>query len=781
MHITDAGSVDPNLNEILGDPQNFENLNSLREEIKRYNGIIPFVGAGLSVPLGFPGWTQFLRDEARKYEIEDEMTSLLASAKHEKAADLLRDTLGMVVFENAIEREFGERRLPEYFSPDLAVRMLPRLSSGPVVTTNFDRVLERAFEQESKPFAEVVLGPNSDFMTRALRTDRRSLLKMHGDVLDRKNRILTLKEYENSYGSEDAIDFEKPLPRLLKRLFENKPVLFLGCSLGPDRTLRVLQTVAQESNVRHYALVDRPGDQRGFQLRGKFLADQGICPIWFPQGRYDLIPPLLNYLAGLRPNPIPPPPPPPDDSRRTGAGTGKAPFCDQYAWDYDVHKRLQEQLVYYLVRIRPYNRRRAIQDLKDLIKQESLGTVRAFELLGPHDLLIRAWIYSTIAPGFQELLLKHLKGCRSAHPFSAQRVTNRWYRKSLDQGQQKLRQTLLNRLDRPMIEAVQAGEHPAALEELVNLNLSFDRTPEVAETITFFVAVNLPDPSPDNLHSVTAQLADYFRTEESRFHRITIDTGFGFCSVFIKGEVKEFFSIGDLAASISETFKGYEATTETYVSVARSQLIGDGCIGQSTFDEIEGRNLFVEAMVPGVYPKRTALHSDVERFVIQHRETRNLGPDGKLFLQKFLGAILRKSEADSATALFRVFFDWEGFLRENHRKFLGKLGKNPSEIYQKLQLDGKPWEEYTLLEVLTVCSHGVKGTKYEQVVGTDWRELTKVRNVGIHKKKDLGAWEAIATVMVEHWGRMSELVKAVEAESGEKFKGLFADSEDEVT
>ena len=39
-------------------------LEQLRVQVNNPQGIVPFVGAGLSVPFGYPGWRRFLLEQA---------------------------------------------------------------------------------------------------------------------------------------------------------------------------------------------------------------------------------------------------------------------------------------------------------------------------------------------------------------------------------------------------------------------------------------------------------------------------------------------------------------------------------------------------------------------------------------------------------------------------------------------------------------------------------------------------------------------------------------------
>jgi hypothetical protein len=171
------------------------------------------------------------------------------------------------------------------------------------VTTNFDRVLEGVFKEAEEPFDERVFGAKPDLFAAALHQDKRYLLKIHGDVLERTDRVLTLTEYEHHYGSKLAggADLTRPLPRLLKQLFTSRTLLFLGCSLGPDRTLVLLKRVADEDGAPppHFAIVPTIAEA-DMPARARFLAQHHVRPLWYPAGRHEAVETFLSALVVSR-------------------------------------------------------------------------------------------------------------------------------------------------------------------------------------------------------------------------------------------------------------------------------------------------------------------------------------------------------------------------------------------------------------------------------------------------------------------------------------------------
>jgi hypothetical protein len=150
---------------------------------------------------------------------------------------------------------------------------------------------EAAFRQAGRPFKAVITGSRLDSVTEAVAQQQRCLVKLHGDALERSDRILTSTEYERYYGEG------KPLQPLLLDILR-RPMLFVGCSLTSDRPLAALQELhRQSSRTMHFAVLELPEQTDQAVEREKALAGCKVLPIWFPPGAFDAIEGILEHLA----------------------------------------------------------------------------------------------------------------------------------------------------------------------------------------------------------------------------------------------------------------------------------------------------------------------------------------------------------------------------------------------------------------------------------------------------------------------------------------------------
>src|SRR4029450_8093198 len=186
-----------------------------------------------------------------------------------------------------------------------ALRLIPELANGPVVTTNFDHVLERSFREAKKEFRHVLWGTSAAAMVEAFHRNHRYLFKIHGDVDHPDQRILTREEYDRHYGATGKPESKTlPLHRVIEIAMSNRPMLFLGCSLKSDRIVGFLEEFYSEyQRLMHYAIIWRPVDEEKFRERGQELTRLGLVPIWYPSGDHDSIGTILETVL-VRPGRI---------------------------------------------------------------------------------------------------------------------------------------------------------------------------------------------------------------------------------------------------------------------------------------------------------------------------------------------------------------------------------------------------------------------------------------------------------------------------------------------
>ena len=274
--------------------QRFDSLQLLINSRK----VLPFVGAGISAAAGLKTWSNYLLDLAAEARMKvDEVKAQLLQGEHEFVVEAIIKKLGVRRFERDFPVDFNQI-IEEVNGP---VKLIPGITSGCVITTNFDKVLEQAYKQVLMPSPAIVLGLESNgHFAKAMASADSSLLKLHGHFDNKTSRILRKTEYDQAYGS-DEINFNLPIPKLLSHIYTSSTLLFLGCSLTNDRTMQVFKYVCEEmghDNIpSHYAILPEPEDAEQFDLKEEFLADRNIYPIWYSAGDHERVNDILLALT----------------------------------------------------------------------------------------------------------------------------------------------------------------------------------------------------------------------------------------------------------------------------------------------------------------------------------------------------------------------------------------------------------------------------------------------------------------------------------------------------
>jgi hypothetical protein len=278
--------------------ENQNSLDLLVPQLRSPMGVVPFVGAGLSIDFGFPGWARFLYEAAELHSAPQEVFAEIEAGRLIEAATLLNKE-SQDRFQRLVAKSFGGD-VPEEQARAGAAGLLPMLSCGPTITTNFDHVLETTFQAAGARFENVLTGQEADSVVRAMHRNEHVLIKLHGDARDRSARIFTGVEYDRGYGPGGPASPESDVPQissLARVLFTNRPLLFVGCSLERDRTLEVLARLHKElPALTHYAILASSYSVARTRKRRLDLDEFGISPLWFAPDDFARIQGILEDL-----------------------------------------------------------------------------------------------------------------------------------------------------------------------------------------------------------------------------------------------------------------------------------------------------------------------------------------------------------------------------------------------------------------------------------------------------------------------------------------------------
>lgn len=253
-----------------------------------------FIGAGASRDAGFVDWRGLLTDVAEELDLDiSKEHDLLALAQYHVNGRAGRGEINQQLI-NAFTKDAAPTSVHE---------VLARLPIDTVWTTNYEQLLEKAYEAAGRR-VEVKLSIAN--LAQARKGRDVTLYKMHGCVTHPEDAVLTKQDYEVYDGKRRLFTDS------LKGDFIEKTLLFIGFSFTDPNVERILSKVREQlgQNCRtHYWITRRPPsvcpigkrsnedmeyDRRKADLQSADLQRYGIETVWVEE--YAHIPLLLRAL-----------------------------------------------------------------------------------------------------------------------------------------------------------------------------------------------------------------------------------------------------------------------------------------------------------------------------------------------------------------------------------------------------------------------------------------------------------------------------------------------------
>jgi hypothetical protein len=193
---------------------------------------IVFVGSGLSAGARLPTWKQLLLDVIAEMASalpggereEEELRKLVDQGKLLEVADHCKERMGSSFHTLLTDKLRGDKEaIPETF------RLLMHIPFAAWVTTNYDKLLERAYSEELGGYPRVLTHMDTEPLGRLLFDDGKFVLKAHGDIDRHGTVVLTSRDYAEIIHSNPSFN------AVFTSLLLTRALLFVGYSLSdPD-------------------------------------------------------------------------------------------------------------------------------------------------------------------------------------------------------------------------------------------------------------------------------------------------------------------------------------------------------------------------------------------------------------------------------------------------------------------------------------------------------------------------------------------------------------------
>jgi len=279
---------------LLDDEKNKQFMDEIKANIKE---IVPFLGAGASMPYGCPSWSDLILNVLNSIyslgEMKDEVNS--------KIHDLVNNKRYMDAIEE-IQKYWPnlENYVCEIISPFKLNDSTPCLGkfihlfpSQLYLTTNYDTILEEILRM-LRTKVDVIFPTSSTTSNVGLKSDGKSavLCYLHGICTEPNSIVFSNSDYNDFYGRpEDVSNIKsisrRPIVKKLQEVYFRNPILFIGCGMNvkEDRILTLLKRfnkIGQQPENFSYALLDYAGlSQEQISAKAVELTSIRVRPIWY--------------------------------------------------------------------------------------------------------------------------------------------------------------------------------------------------------------------------------------------------------------------------------------------------------------------------------------------------------------------------------------------------------------------------------------------------------------------------------------------------------------------
>ncbi|MHA0857525.1 SIR2 family protein [Paenibacillus sp. CMAA1364] len=228
--------------------------------------LVPFIGAGLSVPFKIPSWADLITELSSNVlpQFQPVIQFELEHKNYWDAVDCL------IKYGGYDERQIQEEIIRLIQAKQVRCQNedehnysdIGKLDFQRILTTNYDqwlfeylqgeRLYPQILSQSSVSSHELVLDPSP-----------KRIWHLHGNIADTRSLVLTRTKYKEVY-SQDKYK------RLFSLLSGSCVLLFIGFSFDDEYIRQLMQDYNETFQARHYILLDRPTAEMITDLKSKY-------------------------------------------------------------------------------------------------------------------------------------------------------------------------------------------------------------------------------------------------------------------------------------------------------------------------------------------------------------------------------------------------------------------------------------------------------------------------------------------------------------------------------
>lgn len=366
-----------------------------------------------------------------------------------------------------------------------------------------------------------------------------------------------------------------------------------------------------------------------------------------------------------------------------------------WVWHPEVHERFGEQLMYFLLAVKPFKRDEHDADVEKLMQKFGIPRYCSYQLFGSYDSLLRVWLPPSAASEFKREI-GDLPGCRYVYDFRVV-VKRLCWAQDIPKQKGANSATIKHKAKALVVEKVRAEQSGNLSDKDRNeleKNYLLLQRPSIDgnETIKAFIAFSPPEQNYTRQvqESVEQQIQEVLTESGTfQFKSVTLMFGQGFCWALAKVVASKYSDLGRCVREASRKLSLYGINTQTHLVVDfPPPREGDSVSGEALKMTLIGDPM-VHGFLPELYePPPTGVPEldVVERAVFEKFVKEMLGKNqpasetGRTLIDDFetIKQFLRAAITNDRDAAFIALFP---ALKNAERRLREPVGRSAAKIY----------------------------------------------------------------------------------------------------
>lgn len=227
------------------------NLDRLKN---RTDKLIPFLGAGTSIPFNLPSWGELLSelDKGLVGSNQEKYRDLIKRGDYLKALSFLKIYSGLYKTEQLIKKDIKQiikaRYVKEPNSNHHNILDILKLDTQFILTTNYDNIVSDYLRDYRGEFILPQILENVDDLQDLMGEDSQKVIHLHGNVEISNSMIVTKDDYDKLYS-------EEKIKSILNGVMSNKTLLFIGFSFNDEYFKDLYDKIFAQIKGEHFIIV----------------------------------------------------------------------------------------------------------------------------------------------------------------------------------------------------------------------------------------------------------------------------------------------------------------------------------------------------------------------------------------------------------------------------------------------------------------------------------------------------------------------------------------------